>query len=132
MAQPNHALLMVRFARDVLSKMTVTVQRLEKKLGPGTSSLAMRVGLHSGPVTAGVLRGEKARFQLFGDTVNTAARMESNGLREKIHVSQQTAELLKQLGKGHWVHTREDKIHAKGKGKNICFVTVGVSAVLAS
>ena len=40
---------------------------------PSTADLGMRVGLNSGPVTAGVLRGEKARFQLFGDSVNTAA-----------------------------------------------------------
>ena len=38
---------------------------------PDTAELGMRIGLHSGPVTAGVLRGEKGRFQLFGDTMNT-------------------------------------------------------------
>jgi hypothetical protein len=52
----------------------------------------MRVGLPSGPFTAGVLRGERARFQLFGDTVNTAARMESTGIQTKIQISQETAE----------------------------------------
>ena len=35
----------------------------------------MRIGLHSGPVTAGVLRGQKSRFQLFGDTVNTGKNL---------------------------------------------------------
>jgi hypothetical protein len=77
----------------------------------------MRVGLHSGPVTAGVLRGDKARFQLFGDTMNTAARMESNGRPGQIHVSEETADLLRKAGKSHWVTPREDKIVAKGKGE---------------
>jgi hypothetical protein len=77
----------------------------------------MRVGLHSGPVTAGVLRGERARFQLFGDTMNTAARMESNGQPGRIHVSEETADLLRKAGKSHWVKPREEKIVAKGKGE---------------
>ena len=37
--------------------------------GPDTSDLGLRVGLHSGPITGGVLRGDRARFQLFGDTM---------------------------------------------------------------
>jgi class 3 adenylate cyclase len=74
------------------------------------------IGLHSGPVTAGVLRGERSRFQLFGDTMNTAARMEHNGERGKIQVSQETADLLIAAGKSHWIKAREDKIIAKGKG----------------
>lgn len=47
----------------------------------------MRAGLHSGQVTAGVLRGERARFQLFGDTVNTASRMETTSRLSRIQIS---------------------------------------------
>jgi hypothetical protein len=72
--------------------------------------------LNSGPTTAGVLRGVKGRFQLFGDTVNTAARMESNGCVGRIQVSQSTADLLFANGKGHWLTPREDLVKAKGKG----------------
>ena len=46
----------------------------ETQLGPDTGDLNMRFGLNSGPVTAGLLRGQQSRFQLFGDTVNTGKR----------------------------------------------------------
>jgi hypothetical protein len=73
--------------------------------------------MHSGPVTAGVLRGDRARFQLFGDTMNTASRMESTGMKDKIQLSQETVDLLQAAGKGSWVVPREDLIVAKGKGE---------------
>ena len=62
---------MDKFAQCCLQKFGELTKELELSLGPGTAELGLRVGLHSGPVTAGVLRGEKARFQLFGDTMNT-------------------------------------------------------------
>jgi hypothetical protein len=107
---------MSRFARDCLKKMNEVARKLEATLGPDTANLAMRAGLHSGPVTAGVLRGDRARFQLFGDTVNTAARMESTGARRKIQVSQETAELII-ASHPNWVKPRQDIVVAKGKGE---------------
>lgn len=55
--------------------------------------------------------------QLFGDTVNTAARMESTGKINCIQCSQATADLLIQAGKEYWIRPRKDPVHAKGKGK---------------
>jgi class 3 adenylate cyclase len=102
--------------------MSHSTSKLTIMFAKGTADLSMRFGLNSGPATGGVLRGEKARFQIFGDvscttqccirlrqnshsaisfqTVNTAARMESNGQRDRIQVSQTTAELIMLAGKG--------------------------------
>jgi hypothetical protein len=108
---------MARFARDCLTKMNDLTKRLEVTLGPDTADLTLRIGLHSGPVTAGVLRGDKSRFQLFGDCINTTSRIESTGQPNRIHVSSVTADFLSEAGKNHWLQEREDLVTAKGKGK---------------
>ena len=69
----DHAVAMARFSKDILHRFREMVKAMVVELGPDTEDLCLRVGLHSGPVTAGVLRGERARFQLFGDTMNTTA-----------------------------------------------------------
>ena len=115
---PNvkHAVVMTRFACDCLKKMEEIAVQLQDELGSDTTLLKLRVGLHSGPVTAGVLAGQKSRFQLFGDSVNTASRIESLGKPGRIHVSSATANQLIAHGKQAWLVEREDLVEAKGKG----------------
>lgn len=125
--QADHAPRMVKFARNIMLKMRVLKMQLAETLGDDTIELDLRVGLHSGPVTAGVLRGKKSRFQLFGDTVNVAARMESNGMPGRIHMSEATAMALKERGYESWVQQREDTINAKGKGEMQTYWVVGSS-----
>ena len=64
--RPDHAVQMARFAVRCVQTMHQVTKDLELSLGPDTTDLKVRIGIHSGPVTAGVLRGERARFQLFG------------------------------------------------------------------
>ena len=106
-AQPDHAVRMARFAHTSLLQVKELVQDLQSTLGPGTEELALRFGLHSGPVTAGVLRGEKARFQLFGEVLDFAEHLESTGIPNRIHISKETAKLLQEAGKSHWTELRK-------------------------
>eukprot|EP00934_Nitzschia_sp_Nitz4_P002491 Nitzschia sp. Nitz4//scaffold249_size28687//2274//5772//NITZ4_008114-RA/size28687-snap-gene-0.0-mRNA-1//1//CDS//3329544008//2481//frame0 len=116
-ARKDHAIVMARFASRCLLEVSSVVRDVSATLGPDTADLRMRFGLHSGPVIAGVLRGTKSRFQLFGDTVNVASRMESTGAPNRIQLSQHTRDLLVGAGRSDWVKEREDLVVAKGKGE---------------
>lgn len=113
--QKDHAVLVAKFAFACLRKFKILTPKLEVSLGPDTGDLKLRMAIHSGQVTGGVLRGERARYQLFGDTVNTTAKLESRGCPGRIHVSEATAALLRERGREKWLTKRSKPITLQGK-----------------
>ncbi len=75
----------------------------------------MRVGIHVGPIVAGIVGVKKFQYDIWGDTVNTASRMESNGLVGKVNISQDTYELVK--NEDDLAFEYRGKVAAKGKGE---------------
>ena len=102
---PGHAENVANFALEIQEQ----IKKFKFKDG---KSLQMRVGIHTGPVVAGVIGEKKFVYDIWGDSVNTASRLESHGVAGKIQISERTASLIKD--KFNIEH--RGKIELKGKG----------------
>lgn len=105
-ARANHAIAAAKFAVAMIAAAKETRM-------PSGEPIQLRIGLHSGPLVGGVIGTRRMTFDIWGDTVNTAARMESTGLPGRVQVSDSTYDLIRNAFR---VEER-GTVDVKGKGK---------------
>jgi adenylate cyclase len=116
-ARPDHAAAMAEMALA----MRDTVAAARRIVG---EKLELRIGIHTGALVAGVIGTHKFVYDVWGDTVNTASRMETLGLPGHIHIS---AAMRAALGEGFRVEPR-GALEVKGKGLMETFFLLGKTA----
>ncbi len=118
--EPNetHAVDAVHAALEMQTKLTGL---MDQKSRAGKPRFSMRVGIHSGPVVAGIVGSHKFAYDVWGDTVNTAARLEQSGEPGKVNISEATYRLVKDRFECQF----RGKLSAKNKGEIAMYFVVG-------
>jgi class 3 adenylate cyclase len=106
-ARPDHA--------RAIARMALAMHHAVQDLG-----VELRIGIHTGPVVAGVIGQRKFAYDLWGDSVNTASRMESHGQPGRIHVTEAVYEKLR----GEFTFERRGAVSVKGKGELVTYFLV--------
>ncbi|UZO82165.1 tetratricopeptide repeat protein [Aquimarina sp. ERC-38] len=98
-----------------LEMQTFIINRIKENKKNGLPAFEMRLGIHAGPIVAGIVGVKKFQYDVWGDTVNIASRMESNGAVGKVNVSESIYQHLKDEPDLQFEY--RGKIEVKGKGK---------------
>lgn len=107
---------------EAIAQMALDIQVEVKKLSVRMNEpLSLRIGINSGPVVAGVIGIKKFIYDLWGDTVNIASRMEAQGIADAIQVTATTYELLRQ----NYQLQKRGVVSVKGKGKMMTYLLLG-------